>query len=558
MSKFLNFFKLIPRPFLFSILSGLLIGTSYIPFSGWFLLVCYAPLWLATLELQNEQASYKKIFFIGWISQFILTLIGFNWIYYVASEFGQLPWFICVGALFLFAAFMHLYIPISLVLGVWLIRKFKVDGALRSLLVFAITLALLERIWPSIFEWNLAYTLLWIKLPLFQWADTVGFWGLSTWILVIQAIISWGLLSLRNESDHRQSSSASSRNSSPSRLNSIVAFGSCFTFILVMTGLGILKQKQWAATDQQVNFGLVQGHVGNQDKLLAEKQSQYHTYLLGLYADMTEKLLATHPETEIVIWPETAMPFPLDPAYQPRPAPQQLLQRVIAWNRPLITGAYSIDPARLDHLGYPLTSNSVFFISEQGKMIGSPYNKSDLLVFGEYMPLGEHLQFLYQLFPFVGTYKRGDGPTVYEVPLKDKVVRIGAEICYESLNPGFSRNLAKKGSQIFFNVTNDSWFGWWAEPYQHGTMTLGRAIEIRRPLVRSTNSGVSSVILADGTQLTHSGIDVPFAYTYEVKYLENPPLSFYTRFGHWDWLVWLLALIGLLIYNDRKGSHVYN
>ena len=36
-------------------------------------------------------------------------------------------------------------------------------------------MSLIERIWPSIFEWNLAYTLLWIKLPLFQWADTVGF-----------------------------------------------------------------------------------------------------------------------------------------------------------------------------------------------------------------------------------------------------------------------------------------------------------------------------------------------------------------------------------------------
>ena len=541
MAKFFHFFKLIPRPFLLSILSGVFIGTSYIPFSGWFLLICFAPIWMATLQLNDEKASLKKIFFIGWIAQFILTLIGFNWIYYVASEFGQLPWIVCVLSLFLFAAFMHLYIPFSLVIAVWLVRKLKIISELTLLIILALTLALLERIWPSIFEWNLAYTLLWIKLPLYQWADTVGFWGLSTFLYLIQALICWAGLGWAQQ-----------------KQKTIAILAAVLVFLFLFNGLGILKQRAWAQTDQTVQFGVIQGNVGNLDKLLAEKQQSFHEHILGIYMGLTDALLASHPETEIVIWPETAMPFALDPAFHPQPAPQKLLQQVKSWKRPLITGAYSVDPMRHDHLGYQLTSNSVFFISPDLKLIGDAYSKSELLVFGEYMPLGEQFPFLYKLFPFVGVYKQGDGPTVSSIQLSGKNLRLGAEICYESLKPSFSRALADKGSQLIFNVTNDAWFGWWAEPYQHGTMTLGRAIEIRRPMVRATNSGISSVILADGTQLESSGIDQTWSHTYEVRYLENPPLTFYSRYGHYDWIFWLALLLGLLAYHYRKGLHVHN
>jgi apolipoprotein N-acyltransferase len=76
------------------LLSGLLIGTSYIPFNGWALLFCYSPLWLGASSLidssESTQKLYRQIFAMGWIAQFVLTLIGFNWIFYVSSEFGLL------------------------------------------------------------------------------------------------------------------------------------------------------------------------------------------------------------------------------------------------------------------------------------------------------------------------------------------------------------------------------------------------------------------------------------------------------------------------------------
>src|ERR1700684_4495578 len=86
------------RPLSLSILSGLLIGTSYIPFPPWAIFFCFVPLWISWM---NEN-SWKRIFWTGWLTQFVLTLIGFNWVAYTVHEFGHMPWILAVPVLFLF------------------------------------------------------------------------------------------------------------------------------------------------------------------------------------------------------------------------------------------------------------------------------------------------------------------------------------------------------------------------------------------------------------------------------------------------------------------------
>lgn len=532
----MSFFKSIPRPFYLAILSGIFVGTSYIPFPGWALFFCYSPLWLAVSEVQEaspQKAPLKKIFFLGWITQFILTLIGFNWIYYVSTEFGLLHWSLATTALLLFAALMHTYIPIALVLSAKLIEKFQISSKLFQFLISAILLSLIERIWPSIFEWNLAYSLLWMKWPLYQWADTVGFWGLSAWLLIAQSFITFGLTYWKTQ-----------------KSQTFKVIGAIVAVFAGLTALGSMKYKSWSRFDQTVQFGVIQGNVGNAEKVQSEQQQNYQNYILQLYAKQTDQLLQENPNTEIMLWPETAMPFPLDPYFLGRYEQRQLQNNVLTWNRPLITGGYSVDITKKDHLGNSLISNAVFFMGPQNPTLAESYDKTDLLVFGEYMPFGRQLPILYKLLPFVGNYKIGPGPSVREIPLASKKIRLGPQICYESLNPGFSRGLAEKGAQIIFNVTNDSWFGWWAEPFQHQIMTLGRAIEVRRPLVRSTNTGVTSAILANGDRLEDSPIGQSWTHTYQVQYLENAPQTLYTRFGHYDWLL-LIVILAFLIYIGR-------
>jgi len=101
-------------------------------------------------------------------------------------------------------------------------------------------------------------------------------------------------------------------------------------------------------------------------------------------------------------------------------------------------------------------------------------------------------------------------------------MKLGAQICYEGCLTDFHVGLAQQGAQIIVNSTNDSWYPDWNEPYQHLYMTLARAVETRRPLVRSTNTGVSTAILASGEILQFSPRGQEWTHVFEIPYWKNP------------------------------------
>ena len=156
--------------------------------------------------------------------------------------------------------------------------------------------------------------------------------------------------------------------------------------------------------------------------------------------------------------------------------------------------------------------------------------------------------------PETGHFSRGQGPNEL---LKLNDFKMGAQICYESLFPAFSRSLAQLNAQFIVNVTNDSWYGNWQEPYQHMYMTLARGVEFRRPVLRVTNTGISTVSLASGEILRLSPIHEPWAGIYEVPYLKNPPATFYQNwFGLLPGILWgvLITLCGYLLF--KRNSYL--
>ena len=117
--------------------------------------------------------------------------------------------------------------------------------------------------------------------------------------------------------------------------------------------------------------------------------------------------------------------------------------------------------------------------------------------------------------------------------------------------------LQEKGAQVFINVTNDSWFGYPFEPYQHMYMTLARAVENRIPLVRVTNTGISTVIYQNSQVLDFSPRNQEWYKVYDVPYHSEPPRTFYVNISE-KWPLILLLLIGLVLGGDRiarTGKH---
>ncbi len=529
-----DFFKRNRTGILFGTFSGVLIGTSWIPFPPWALAIALAPLWVfATKELRD----LHKIFWAGWFTQFTLTLIGFHWIAYVAHEFGFLPWPVAILLLLIYAALMHIYIPLSLLMGAWIAKKWQLSQSL-TLFAFATSLAIFEYFWPSIFPWNFGYPLLWTQSIFAQWGDTLGFAGLSWAVLLLNAIFAFLFLV------------KSPRKWAPVFLITMALLGFAYWE-------GLQKKQFWSQTDSHFKALMVQANIGNSEKIAAEKGFGFGDFILKEFMDLTQEGLLKHPETEIVIWPETAFPEYLDSHFSHRPLVQRFQSFIQGTRTAFIVGGYSKDaPGISPRQDY----NGLFLFDQNHQPILPTYHKTDLLVFGEYVPFSKEFPILAQWNPGGPGWGRGTGPLAWSLELPEqRSLKVGPQICYESLNPSFSRELSKMGAEVLINVTNDSWFGPRFEPWQHRTMTLARAIETRRPLLRSTNTGITTGILADGTLLNESPLFEKWFGLYDVSYKANPPLTFYTQYGKFLPLLMIFVLVCFgIIANIRPRTSSEN
>lgn len=512
------------------LLSGIAIGTSYIPFPPWALLFCYVPLWLFVVY---NSKSFKEAFLAGWISQFFLTLIGFHWIAHTAHEFGLMPWPLAVIVLILFAATVHIYI--SLTCGiVFLLKKKWNFNSFLLIMVFPLIHHLIEEAWPNIFPWHLGYPLLKAQMPIYQLASYIGFSGLSLLILFFNAWIAWVI-------------------SNPSSIRKLISQSFAGIFVFVgLNYLGYLERQKWTAHDQKVTASIIQPNVGNIERVYAEKGAGFRTEIIDEIIQISKKVISQKPNTDIFILPEVAVPYFLDTAFKHHSYTSQLMDGIKNLNRPMIVGAYSRDNSKI-YMGEPATYNAIFSMDQSGKTVSAPYRKKHLLVFGEYLPFGESFPFLFKIFPFASNFARGQGTVLLNTTYNHSQIQWGGQICYEGLYPSLSRELAMGGAQLLVNVTNDSWFGTTFEPQQHMYMTFARAIETRLPLIRSTNTGISSVILADGTFLLQSPLHEQWAGEYQILFKSRPQKTFYVLWGHWYWILALMLLV-VLIYKGLKNA----
>lgn len=181
--------------------------------------------------------------------------------------------------------------------------------------------------------------------------------------------------------------------------------------------------------------------------------------------------------------------------------------------------------------------NSALLMQPDGRVSGL-YDKAFLLVFGEYIPFGERFPELYDLLPESSRFQ----PGTRTEPLAFGDFRLGVLICYEDLLPSFARRVAIHDPHVLLNLTNDAWFGQTAEPYHHLQLAQMRAVEYRRWLVRSTNTGVSVFIDALGERRVETVLTGAETLLQDVPMLEGRTV--YARLGDWPlWLLWIALLL---------------
>ncbi|MBL7545906.1 MAG: apolipoprotein N-acyltransferase [Bdellovibrionaceae bacterium] len=528
MNKILGFFK----KYRLGILSGLIVGTCYIPFHPWGIFFSYIPLWYwVFFKAQNG----RDAFIAGWTTQFVLTLIGFHWIAYTAKAFGGFPWPLALIVLFLFCLLAHLYIPISMYL-IFQIRK-KFDWGIGHGIFSCVALVfLLEWFWPGIFPWHLGYTVFWSKLPIYQFADVIGFAGLSFLIFAGQGLIFYFLFRSGEGSF------------TPKR--GLFHLGIALAIFALLNIAGYFHGLKWRSTNAELKILQVQANIGNLERMYAEVGKGFRDEIVKQYIDLSHSGLSDNADVDMVIWPEVAIPEYLDANYLNKPNQAHIVDFLNRSQKTLLAGAFSKDESIAD--ADRSVFNALFLLDPNKREMPRTYRKTHLLAFGEYLPGSQMFPFLTKLLPFVSNFGRGPGPSILIFPkdqAKGDFVHLGAQICYEGLFPEFTVGLAQKGAEILVNVTNDSWFGSTFEPHQHLYMTLARAIEVRRPLIRSTNTGITTFVTAYGDVAEKSPINTVWVKRQIVPYRDNPEPTLFVQFGHHLWIVIMIAFFAHLLIN---------
>ncbi|PVZ72367.1 apolipoprotein N-acyltransferase [Pelagibaculum spongiae] len=424
---------------LIAVLAGASITAGLAPFNVWlFLLLSPVAFWLLLAGLTPKQSALRS-FFYG----FGLFTAGASWVYVSIHEHGNAPIILAGGLTLLFTSALALFH----VLFGYLWGRIAPNKYLANLLLFSFAWTLLEvfRGWfLTGFPWlYIGYGL--TDSPFSGLLPLAGVHGAGIW-MVLASLLLFYALSCKN-----------------------LLTGMAASLLLISGGLS--SQVEWSEVSGQKTVGLVQPAIPQQDKWLRQNLRPQLDFHLQQTKDLFQK-------TDLVIWPETAIPA--------------LAWQVEKWIAGLdqlakdnqATVIFGIPANTENGDGY---QNVVFAVGEGS----GRYNKVHLVPFGEYVPLESFLRGIIEFFnlPMSG-FTAGNQN---QPPLTAGEQTLGPMICYEVAyqNLGW---LQAKQSDWLLTVSNDAWFGTSLGPDQHFQIVRTRALETGKPFIRVTNDGITAAI----------------------------------------------------------------
>jgi apolipoprotein N-acyltransferase len=195
---------------------------------------------------------------------------------------------------------------------------------------------------------------------------------------------------------------------------------------------------------------------------------------------------ADAPKPQLILWPETAVPF----LFTDRPDALVALGELLQDGQMLITGTIREEGGRGANAAARYY-NSVVAINDKGEIVDA-VDKVHLVPFGEYLPLSDWLARIGLTQIVAGPMDLSAGSERHALMLPGGIGALPF-ICYEIIFPALVAKDAAS-SDLLLNVTNDAWFGDTPGPYQHFRQAQIRAVETGKPLVRAANNGISGIV----------------------------------------------------------------
>ncbi|MCR5172632.1 MAG: apolipoprotein N-acyltransferase [Treponema sp.] len=436
------------------------------------------------------------------------------------------------------------------------------DGFLVPLRIFWFSAVYL------VYEWCkstgfLAYPWGTLSMTMYRWplimqiADITGPYGVSFLLALINATISEGLLEFNSVI---KKTDKTDRGTSYIQVFKAVA---CLTLAILCYGTYQTAKERTPV--KYMNTVMVQQNLDtyNSNENEGIRISQHLT------EEGIKELKNQDLSTDLVVWSEGVLGknFPRAENYYdkfPRPVP--LTAFIKKQKVPfIIGGSKAIDEEKHQY------GNAALLFNRFGKLEGS-YIKLHLVPFAEAIPFVEYpavRKLVKKIAGFSYGWTSGKKYTLFEVPVseldavdteavevisltsskikKKPTVMVSSPICFDDAFSHVCRGLFLSGSEVFMNITNDSWSKKESSEYQHFVVSSYRAIEYRTTLARCTNSGYSVVVGPDGKILQDCPLFVESYVAARIPVYQRV-MTTYARFGDWVAYLSLLFLFVFAIY----------
>ncbi len=488
------------------------------PYTTPLLLIGWVPLLLAIdkIRISNTLKKGKLVFLTAGITFLIWNTASIYWVYnavsagnnaFVALLVSLIPF--GLGALLMTFAFW-LYYRLSLLSS----KKIAYAG----LISFYIAMEYLHQSWDLYFPW-MSLGNGWAGMhELVQWYEYTGIYGGSVWVILSNILAFEAYQAFKTQKGYL-------------KLRPLLVWA---VAVILPISFSLIRYQNYKEKLSPVNVVVVQPNIDPYQKFDGINATDQLNILTHLSDSVAQ------PNTEYFFWPETAMPtFSNEDKIRSSPEFDYLQQFIRKYpNGSLITGIETIKTYQTPKtISAKLDANSgVYFDNFNAAMqIENSadvqfYHKSKLVPGVERLPFPEVMAFLKPIFAQLGGTIGGWGwqeePGVFYAY---SGIGVAPVICYESLWGDWIGKSVKSGAQFIAIITNDGWWGNTSGKDQHFLYARLRAIENRRWVVRSANTGISGFFNQRGDVVQKSEWWTRTALKADINL--NDDLTFYTKSG---------------------------
>lgn len=473
-----------------ALLAGALTVFGFAPFqaSGVPILTVAVVLWL-----WRDATSARAAALVGFAFGLGLFGTGVSWVFIALETFGGMPTVFALIATAGFVAFLSLYPALAGALVAWLLPRHGNARLLAGAAAFVLAEWLRGFLFTG-FPWlALGYSQL-PASPLSGFAPIGGVWlvSLAVTLLAAQVVIAVDAVE-----------SARWR-----------TLGLCAGAAVALGISGATARSfEWTRpAGPPVPVSLVQGNVAQDLKFDPTFLPRTFERYLSLAGEARGKL---------VVLPESAFPVMSDDL--PQPLVMKLAEIARSRGGDLIFGTFLVeDPVPGSH--EPRIYNSVVSVGTEAPQF---YRKHHLVPFGETIPLRPIVGWVMNHLLAIPVGDQTPGPRD-PPPLSIAGMRVAVNICYEDAF-GDELRAGARDAGVLINLTNDAWYGRSIAARQHNQIAAMRALELGRPMLRATNTGITSSIDHHG-QVT-AELDWFATGILEVAVTPREGFTPYVRFG---------------------------